>query len=51
MDFKPSTHPDIFKYRKSSVDVEIIADNPPERVVMYSYSKSKQWGKRYEKKI
>ena len=51
VDFKPSTHPDIFKYRKSSWDVEIIADNPPEKLIMYSYSKSKQWGNRYEKKV
>lgn len=51
VDFKPLTHPEIFTYKKSSIDVEIISDNKPDRVIMYSFSKSKQWGKRYEKKL
>jgi hypothetical protein len=51
IDFKPSTHPEIFSYKKSSVDVEIISDNKPEKLIMYAFSKSKQWGKRYEKKL
>ncbi len=51
IDFKPNTHPEIFKHRKSAIDVEILGDNPPDRIIMYSYSKSKQWGKRYERKL
>jgi hypothetical protein len=51
VDFKPATHPEIFQYKKSSLDINITSDNKPEKLIMYSFSKSKQWGQRYEKKL
>jgi hypothetical protein len=51
IDFKPSTHPDVFNYKKSSIGVDAIADNKPERLVMYGYSAKNEWTTRYEKML
>jgi len=51
IDFKPHDQPDIFKYTKNYWDVEIMADHPPQKLVMYAYSKKNQWSKRYEKAL
>jgi glycosyltransferase involved in cell wall biosynthesis len=50
-DFKPSTHPEIFNYARNSVEVDVIADTPPSKIVMYGYSTKNGWSKRYEKKL
>jgi hypothetical protein len=51
IDFKPSTHPDVFNYAQSSLNVDVMTDNKPDVLVMYAYSKKNQWSKRFEKKL
>jgi hypothetical protein len=51
IDFKPSTHPDVFNYTQSSLNVDVMTDNKPDVLVMYAYSKKNQWSKRFEKKL
>jgi hypothetical protein len=51
VDFKPSTHPDVFNYTQNSLNVDAMADNKPDLLVMYAYSTKNQWSKRFEKKL
>ena len=51
IDFKPQTHPNIFNYSENHWPVEAIADNKPDRLVMYAHSAKNLWTKRYEKKL
>jgi len=51
VDFKPETHSEIFKYNQNSIEADIIADHPPDKLVMYAHSKQNLWTKRYEKKL
>lgn len=51
IDFKPPTHPNVFNYTQNSLEVEVMGDHPPDRLVMYAYSKKNEWLKRYEKKL
>jgi glycosyltransferase involved in cell wall biosynthesis len=51
IDFKPDTHPEIFKYEQNSIEAEIMGDHPAERLIMYAFSKKNEWSKRYEKKL
>ena len=51
IDFKPALHPDIFSYKQTSLPVNVISDNKPDKLVMYAYSTKNKWCKRYEKKL
>jgi glycosyltransferase involved in cell wall biosynthesis len=50
-DFKPESNPDIFNYTRNTLEVDVMAENKADRLVMYAYSKKNQWTSRYEKAL